>query len=172
MWVATSRKNKLYKKILGTNNKVTNLGGCMIYHLARLLCCVVLIFSVAGCFAHPYVGRNLSSSFPHNKYQEGMPTKNSLCIPTTNGDKVYFHYTLDGSDGVYNIAGEMISGVSMQNFQDVKIYLLLVNRGVIVEAVALDTLSGGFGSGVKFGKTFKCDNQFRFITFSYKFIYY
>ena len=101
-----------------------------------------------------------------------MPTKNSLCIPTTNGDNVYFYYTLDGKDGIYNITGEMISGVSMQSFQDVKIYLLLVNRGTVVEAIRLDTLHGGFGSEVKFGKDFKTDTQFKFITFSYKFIYY
>ena len=100
-----------------------------------------------------------------------MPTKNSLCIPSTSGDNVYFNYTLTGEGNTYTVSGEMIPSFRAQEYPNLNIYLLLVNRGVVVDVIRLNTLARGFSPEVKFDKTFTTDNPFRFVTFTYEIIY-
>lgn len=144
----------------------------MLYRLASLVCFFFLSLSLTGCLAHPYVGKSLSSSFPHHKYYEGMPAKNSFCITSSQGDNIYFNYTLTSEGNTYTIKGEMIPDFKVQDYPDMNIHLLLVNRGIVVEAIRLNTVKDGISPEVRFSKTFTTDNVFRFITFAYSFRYY
>ena len=142
----------------------------MFRRMIFLFCCVALSCSLFGCFAHPYVGKSLSRSFPHNKYDE-MPTKNILCITSSNGDKVYFNYTLTKNGNEYTIEGTMNPELRVQSYPDITLYLILVNRGTIVESIRLNTLTSVSTSDVKFSKTFTTEEEFKFITFFYNFKY-
>lgn len=143
----------------------------MFRRMLSLMCCLFLTLSLTGCLTHHYVGKTISSSVPHNKYYADMPTKNSLCMPSSSGENVYFNYTLSGEGNTYTITGEMVPGFKAEDYPDIKLYLLLVNRGVIVDVVRLDTLHNGFAPEVKFDKTFTTDKTFRFVTFTYHFVY-
>ena len=143
----------------------------MFYRSIFLACSFFLAFILTGCLAHPYVGRSISSSVPHHKYCDNMPTKNSLCIPSTSGDKVYFNYTLSGDGNRYTVSGEMIPSFRAHHYPTIKLYLLLVNKGIVVDVIRLNTLNS-LTSEVKFDKTFTTDKPFRFVTFTYELLYH
>lgn len=143
----------------------------MLYRLASLVCCFFFTLTLTGCLAHPYIGKSLSSSLPHHKYYEGMPAQNSLCITSRQGDNVYFNYTLTSEGNTYTINGEMIPGFRVLDYPDINIHLLLVNKGIIVEAIRLNTMHSGITPEIRFSKTFTTDKTFRFITFAYNIRY-
>ena len=151
--------------------KLSARGGIMFYRSVLLAFSFFLAFILTGCFAHPYVGRSISRSVPHNKYYEGMPTKNSLCIPSTSGDNICFNYTLSGEGNTYTVSGEMVPSFKANDYPNLNLYLLLVNGGIVVDVIRLNTLNTHLTSTVKFDKTFTTDKPFRFVTFTYEIRY-
>ena len=131
-----------------------------------------LIASVLTACVHPYEGKHFSRSFPHSVYN-GLPLMETITMGSTNGASVTFNYKLDPvGNNKYVINGTMDMSTRVDSYADINIYLLLLKRGDVVEAVRMNSRSVAFGEKIDFSKEFETDKDFNALTFNFNVRYY
>ena len=131
-----------------------------------------LIASVLTACVHPYEGKHFSRSFPHSVYN-GLPLMETITMGSTNGASVTFNYKLDPvGNNKYVINGTMDMSTRVDSYADINIYLLLLKRGDVVEAVRMNSRSVALGEKIDFSKEFETDKDFNALTFNFNVRYY
>ena len=131
-----------------------------------------LLASVLTACVHPYEGKHFSRSFPHSVYN-GLPLMETITMGSTNGASVTFNYKLDPvGNNKYVINGTMDMSTRVDSYADINIYLLLLKRGDVVEAVRMNSRSVAFGEKIDFSKEFETDKDFNALTFNFNVRYY
>ena len=131
-----------------------------------------LLASVLTACVHPYEGKHFSRSFPHSVYN-GLPLMETITMGSTNGASVTFNYKLDPiGNNKYVINGTMDMSTRVDSYADINIYLLLLKRGDVVEAVRMNSRSVALGEKIDFSKEFETDKDFNALTFNFNVRYY
>lgn len=131
-----------------------------------------LLASVLTACVHPYEGKHFSRYFPHSVYN-GLPLMETITMGSTNGASVTFNYKLDPvGNNKYVINGTMDMSTRVDSYDDINIYLLLLKRGDVVEAVRMNSRSVALGEKIDFSKEFETDKDFNALTFNFNVRYY
>ena len=131
-----------------------------------------LLTSALTACVHPYEGKHFSRSFPHSIYN-GLPLMETITMGSTNGASVTFNYKLDPvGNNKYVINGTMDMSTRVESYADINIYLLLLKRGDVVEAVRMNSRSVALGEKIDFSKEFETDKDFNALTFNFNVRYY
>ncbi|WP_346664908.1 hypothetical protein [uncultured Mailhella sp.] len=137
-----------------------------------LLGLLFLLASALTACVHPYEGKHFSRSYPHSVYN-GLPLMETITMGSTNGASVTFNYKLDPvGNNKYVINGTMDMSTRVDSYADINIYLLLLKRGDVVEAVRMNSRSVALGEKIDFSKEFETDKDFNALTFNFNVRYY
>ena len=97
----------------------------------------------------------------------------TITMGSTNGASVTFNYKLDPiGNNKYVINGTMDMSTRVDSYADINIYLLLLKRGDVVEAVRMNSRSVALGEKIDFSKEFETDKDFNALTFNFNVRYY